>query len=742
MMPHVSNPDSDSFQWLEDVEGEDALAWVEQRNRQAEAQLQDEHYDPLRDALREILDASDRIPGVTARGEWLYNFWTDAEHPQGLWRRTTLESYKSDAPDWEILLDLDALSEAEGTTWVWHGASVLRPEQSSDDVPGYSRALIDLSPGGSDADVTREFDLHTRRFVDPEEGGFYRPQGKGGLGWIDADTVYASTDRAGPQEDTPVTSSGYPRVARRWARGTELEDAEPIISVAEDDMVASAGYDSTPGFERHVATRMLGFYDSETYLIEYHDEGRRRGGGAEDSAGSLGSEPEATLTLIDVPTDLRIGFHRDLIFFAPRTEATVRGVVLPAGSLYVADAAEFLHSHVHEDGAGLLTPLFTPTDSTSLQGITATRNLFALTVMEDVVEHVQAHWRDDAGTWQSRRVLSAITGSLSVAAYDARENDDVWITAQDFLTPTTRYLGSLAPLLEGNTETYELIKQAPERFNAEGLAAVQSFATSADGTRVPYFLIGPAETVQFAADGAPRESIAGPEPQPTVLYGYGGFEISQKPSYLPLVGKAWLERGGVFAVANIRGGGEYGPRWHQAALKENRGRAFEDFAAVARELVSTGVTTTEQLACRGGSNGGLLTGNMLTQHPDLFGAVVIQVPLLDMKRYSHLLAGASWRAEYGDPDTADWEHLQAFSPYHQLDKEADYPPVLLTTSTKDDRVHPGHARKMTAALESVSADVTYWENTQGGHGGAANPEQQATMNALIYRFLSQRLGLD
>ncbi|NDK32120.1 prolyl oligopeptidase family serine peptidase [Nesterenkonia haasae] len=732
MMQRLIAADSDPYQWLEDVEGEDALAWVEQRNRKAEGQLQDEQYDPLKGSLREILDASDRIPGVTARGEWLYNFWTDAEHPQGLWRRTTLDSYKTDTPEWETLLDLDELSAAEGTTWVWHGAAVLRPEQASDDVPGYSRALIDLSPGGSDADVTREFDLNTRCFITPEDGGFYRPQGKGGLSWIDADTVYSSTDHAGPQEDSPVTSSGYPRVARRWVRGTALEDAEAIISVAEDDMVASAGYDSTPGFERHLATRVLGFYDSETYLIEYHEQ----------SPGSLGSEPALTLTLIDVPTDLNVGFHRDLIFFAPRTEATVRGVVLPAGSLYVADAAEFLHGSEDDASVEQLTALFTPTEATSLQGITATRNLFALTVMEDVVEHVEAHWRDDSGAWQSRRVLSDITGSLSVGAYDSRETDDIWITAQDFLTPTTRYLGTLAPLLEGEPETYELIKQAPERFNAEGLAAVQSFASSADGTRIPYFLIGPAETVQFAADGAPRESIAGPEPQPTLLYGYGGFEISQKPGYLPLVGKAWLERGGVFALANIRGGGEYGPRWHQAALKENRNKAFEDFAAVARDLVSSGVTTTQQLACRGGSNGGLLTGNMLTQYPDLFGAVVIQVPLLDMKRYSHLLAGASWRAEYGDPDTADWEYMQAFSPYHLLQEDAGYPPVLLTTSTKDDRVHPGHARKMTAALESVAADVTYWENTQGGHGGAANPEQQATMNALIYRFLAQRLGLD
>ncbi|WP_150462162.1 prolyl oligopeptidase family serine peptidase [Nesterenkonia ebinurensis] len=717
MTQRVIDPSNDPHIWLEEVAGEDALTWVKARNATAEQKLQDEQFAPLKDSLRQILDASDRIPGITKRGDWFYNFWTDAEHPQGIWRRTTLGSYKTDSPEWEILLDLDALSEQEGTTWVWHGASVLRPEQASDEIPGYSRALIDLSPGGSDADVTREFDLNTRAFIEPQDGGFYRPQGKGGLSWIDADTVYAATDQASPTEEIPVTTSGYPRIARRWVRGTDLLDAEPIISVAEDDMVASAGYDSTAGYERHVAVRVLGFYDSETYLIEYTED----------------DEPH--LRLIDVPTDVRVGFHRDLIFFAPRTEASVGGVVLPGGSLYVTDAEKFLNGDQPE-----LTPLFTPTESSSLQGITATRNLFALTVMEDVVEHVEAHWRNDAA-WQSQRVLTGITGSLSVGAFDSRESDDIWITANDFLTPTTRHLGSLGPLLESGEETYEQIKQAPERFDADGLAAVQRFALSEDGIRIPYFLIGPAETVQAAADGAPREANAGPEPRPTVLYGYGGFEISQTPNYLSLVGKAWLEAGGVFALANIRGGGEYGPRWHQAALKQNRNKAYEDFAAVARDLVSSGITTKEQLACRGGSNGGLLTGNMLTQYPDLFGAVVIQVPLLDMRRYAKLLAGASWRAEYGDPETDDWEFIQSFSPYHLLDASTEYPPVLLTTSTKDDRVHPGHARKMTAALEGINADVTYWENTQGGHGGAANPEQQAIMNALIHRWLAQQLGL-
>ncbi|WP_300342807.1 prolyl oligopeptidase family serine peptidase [Nesterenkonia sp.] len=716
MSARLIDPDNDPFLWLEDVDGDDAAAWVAARNARAEEALIDDQFGPLKDSLQAILDASDRIPGVTKRGEHLYNFWTDAEHPQGIWRRTTLASYRSENPQWEVLLDLDALSAAEGTTWVWHGATLLRPEQTDGEIPGWSRALIDLSPGGSDADVTREFDLLRGEFIPPEDGGFYRPEGKGGLSWIDANTVYAATDQPGRGAQDPVTTSGYPRIVRQWRRGTDLAEAEPILSAASDDMAAGAVYDSTPGYERHIGQRLLGFYDAETYLIDYQ-----------------GKSP--TLRRIEVPTDVRVGFHRDLIFFAPRTEASIAGTTLPGGSLYVAEAESFL------DGRGGLTPLFVPTESTSLQGITATRSFFALTVMEDVVEHIQAHWRDPGtGEWRCARVLQEVTGSLSLGAYDARASDQVWITADDFLTPTSLYLGSLGELAAGGAETIELVKRAPERFDAEGLAAVQRFTTSDDGTEVPYFLIGPAEAVQHAAEAVPSETIAGTAPRPTVLYGYGGFEISQTPHYLGLVGKAWLESGGIFAVANIRGGGEYGPRWHQAARKQNRHRAYEDFAAVARDLVASGVTTTDQLACRGGSNGGLLTGNMLTQYPELFGAVVIQVPLLDMKRYAQLLAGASWRAEYGDPETEDWEYLQTFSPYHLLRRGAEYPPVLLTTSTKDDRVHPGHARKMTAALEELGAEVTYWENTEGGHGGAANPEQQAVMNALIHRWLAKTLN--
>ncbi|GAA1173182.1 prolyl oligopeptidase family serine peptidase [Nesterenkonia xinjiangensis] len=694
--PPLITPEHDPHLWLEDVTGEDALSWVRARNARAEAELVDEEFIELESSIREILDASDRIPGVSRRGEHLYNYWTDAEHPQGLWRRTTLESYRTEAPEWDVLLDLDALSAADGVTWVWHGATVLRPAAEGEP---WRHALISLSRGGSDADITREFDLVTREFVDPVDGGFSKPEGKGSMSWIDADTVYVATD----QGEDAVTTSGYPRTARRWRRGTRLEEAEPVVSVEPDHMVAAAGHISTPGFERDVAVRVLGFYDSETLLIE-------------------GDE----LHRVEVPTDVRVSIHRDLFLFMPRTELTLLGQDFPGGSLVVADIEDFM------SGEAELTPLFLPDASTSLQDVTATPSCLVLTVMEDVVHRVEAHVRISEGSsaWRREDIFTDVTGTLSVAAVDPRESEEVWITSEDHLSPSALHLGDLSGLLDGGRETHEVLKRAPERFDATGLTSVQRFATSDDGTRVPYFLIGSAELLAESSEAGPR---------PTVLYGYGGFEISMTPGYLAVIGKAWMESGGVYAVANIRGGGEYGPGWHRAALRENRPRAYEDFAAVARHLVTTGVTTVPQLACRGGSNGGLLTGNMLTQYPELFGAVVIQVPLLDMRRFADLLAGASWRAEYGDPETEDWEFMRSFSPYHLLQEGGSYPAVLLTTSTRDDRVHPGHARKMTAALESLGADVRYWENIEGGHGGAASPEQQARLNSVIHRFLQQQL---
>ncbi|GAB2535891.1 prolyl oligopeptidase family serine peptidase [Brachybacterium huguangmaarense] len=710
--PALPAPDgsSDPWQWLEDVTGDDALAWVRERNARAEAEID---ADGLAAALGEeilaILDATDRIPGVVRRGEHLYNVWTDAEHERGLWRRTTLDSYRTQEPEWDVLLDVDALNEAEGEDWVWHGAQLLRPAEGE----SYRRALLGLSHGGSDADVTREFDLETREFVGEDQGGFVRPEAKGSMSWIDEDTVWVATEVG---EDS-LTTSGYPRQVRRWRRGQALADAEIVFEADATDMTAAGHHDATPGFERDWILRMRAFYDSQQMLVRRAGEGA---GGADE--GDQGDGERELLEVIDVPHDLEVTAHRDLAYFLPRSDWSVGGDVYPAGSLVVGDLDGFLA------GDTALTMLFEPTSRSSLEDLTITRNLVVLTILEDVVHRLEVHRRDADGAWVREDLFPDLPGSLAVAAVDPVEGDEVWVTSTGFLEPTTLHLADLAPLLDGGEPAEpEPIKSSPARFDAEGLEATQRFATSDDGTRIPYFLIGPVD----------RKAA---EDSPTLLYGYGGFEISLTPSYLGAIGKAWLERGGTYVIANIRGGGEYGPSWHQAALKENRHRAYEDFSSVAKDLVERGITVPERLAVRGGSNGGLLTGNMVTQYPELFGAVIVQVPLLDMKRYSHLLAGASWMAEYGDPDTDDWEFIRTFSPYHLLREDAQYPPTFVLTSTRDDRVHPGHARKFAAALESLGADVRSWENIEGGHGGAASNEQAARMNALMYAFLWQSIG--
>jgi len=710
LTPQLPAPDgsSDPHLWLEEVTGEDALAWVRERNRAAESEL-DAVVDPadpegaplartLQAELLEILDAKDRIPGVTKRGDLLYNFWTDAEHERGLWRRTTLDSYRTEEPEWDVLLDVDALNEAEGEDWVWHGARLLRPAEGE----VHRHAQVDHSHGGSDADVTREFDLETRQFVPAAEGGFERPEAKGSLSWIDADTVWVSTDFG----EGTMTSSGYARQARIWHRGTPLAEAELVHEVTESDMAVFAAHDSTPGWERDWVIEAHAFYDQTVHVVDRTQQ-----------------PPE--LRTVEVPRDLEANAHRDLGIFSPRSDWEVGEDVYPAGSLVVGDFERF------QAGEPELHMLFEPTETTSLADMTITRTTVVLSILEDVVHRLEVHTRDAEGRWVRRDLYPELRGAIGVAAVDADESDEVWVTVTDFIEPTRLLLGDLSEVAEdGEAGEPVLVKSAPARFDVEGLDVSQHFAISDDGTRIPYF--------EISRLGEGEDGEAGP--RPTLLYGYGGFEISLTPSYLGGIGKAWLERGGTYVLANIRGGGEYGPRWHQAALRDQRHRAYEDFSSVAKDLLERGVTDRDHLAVRGGSNGGLLTGNMVTQHPELFGAVIIQVPLLDMKRYSHLLAGASWMAEYGDPDTEDWEFVRTFSPYHLLAEGVEYPPTFVLTSTRDDRVHPGHARKFTAAMESLGADVRSWENIEGGHGGAATNEQAARMNALLYTFLWATIG--
>jgi prolyl oligopeptidase len=678
----------DPYAWLEEVEGAKPLEWVKSLNAKAEAEIAaTPEFKRLEADIRAILDSDAKIPGVQKIGDYYYNFWKDKNHERGLWRRTTLDEYRKAKPQWETVLDLDALNKAEGKNWVWHGADCRKPPLPNR-VP--TRCLIALSRGGADADETREFDLTTKTFL---KDGFYRPEAKGALGWKDADTVYVFTDFG----EGSMTSSGYPRIVKEWKRGTPLSAATVVYEGTKDDMYIAAYHDDTPGFERDFVSRTLAFYNDELYL----------------------RPADGKLVKIDAPNSANKGVQREWLTLELREPWTVGGKSYAAGSLLATKFDDFMAGKREFD------VLFAPTDKTSLAGFAWTRNHLVLNVLDDVKNRLSV-LTPSADGWKTSDFVGAPTiGTIGVSAVDADESDAVWLTVTDYLTPSTLSLAEVSGGSKGQPP--EQLKAMPVFFDASTHVIEQHFATSKDGTRVPYFLVRPKD---LKYDGS----------TPTLLYGYGGFEISLTPGYSGSVGKGWLEKGGVYAVANIRGGGEYGPRWHQAALKANRHKAYEDFAAVAQDLIARKITSTPHLGIQGGSNGGLLTGNMLTQYPDLFGAVVVQVPLLDMKRYSHLLAGASWMAEYGNPDTADWEFIQTFSPYHLFDPTKEYPPTLFMTSTRDDRVHPGHARKMAAKMLEAGKNVRYYENIEGGHGGAANNAQAAHMSALAYTFLWQQLS--
>ncbi len=677
----VTDP-SDTYAWLEGVEDQKALEWVRAENAKTEAELAaTPEFKKLEGEIRAILDSDAKIPGVEKIGDYYYNFWKDAKHERGLWRRTTLEEYRKPQPKWETLIDLDALNAAENRSgeekWVWHGADCFKPE--------YKRCLVALSPGGSDADVTREFDLTSKQWV---KDGFFRKEAKGGLGWIDQDTVYVYTDFGAGS----LTSSGYPRIVKQWKRGTPVESAQVVYEGKADDMYIAAMHDNTPGFERDFVSRTIAFYNDELYL---------RG-------------KDGKLAKVDVPNSVNKGVHKEWLTLELREPWTVDGKTYAAGSLIAAKFDDFMAGKRDFD------VLFEPTDKTSLQNFVWTESHVVLNVLDDVKNRLSVLTPGAEGWKKSEFVGAPAFGTLFVDAVDEDDSDAVWLTATDYLTPTTLSLVEIG-------QAPQTLKTMPTFFDASKDVIEQHFATSKDGTKVPYFIVHPKD---MKLDGS----------APTLLYGYGGFEISLTPTYSGGIGKGWLEKGGVYVVANIRGGGEYGPRWHQAALKANRHKAYEDFAAVAQDLVARKITSVKRLGIQGGSNGGLLTGNMLTQYPELFGAVVVQVPLLDMKRYSHLLAGASWMAEYGDPDKPEeWKFIQTFSPYHLFDASKTYPPTIFMTSTKDDRVHPGHARKMMAKMQAAGKDVRYYENIEGGHGGAANNAQQAHMNALAYSFLWKEL---
>ena len=673
---------ADPYQWLEDVGGEKALEWVKARNAVAQKRIEaDGGFDKLRTDLLAILDSNERIPFVTKHGEYYYNFWRDRKNERGLWRRTTLNEYQKSAPEWEVLLDLDALGKSEGENWVWKSVSLLRPD--------YKRALVSLSRGGADAVVVREFDLEQKTFL---TDGFSLPEAKGSVSWVDQDHIFISTDFG----TGSMTDSGYPRIAKLWKRGTPVSEAKVLYEGNQQDMSVGAMHDDTPGHERNFVSRNLAFYNDELYWLKSPEE----------------------LIKIDVPNTANKSVVREMLIIELREPWTVASKTFAAGSLLVADFDAYMA------GKRDLEVLFEPTESTALSSFGATKNALILNVLEDVKNRIYVLKRTDREgkkVWSKEPLVGAPAfGTVNVTAVDPDESDEYFMTSTDYLNPTTLSMGTLG-------QAPKELKRLPPFFDSSKFEISQNFATSDDGTKVPYFMVAP-KGLELNGE------------HPTLLYGYGGFEISLQPNYNASVGRAWLSEGGVYVVANIRGGGEYGPRWHQAALKENRLRAYEDFAAVAKDLVARKVTRKERLGVQGGSNGGLLVGNMVTLYPELFAAGVCQVPLLDMQRYNKLLAGASWMAEYGNPDYPEqWAYIRKFSPYQNVQPNVQYPKVLFTTSTRDDRVHPGHARKMMAKMESQGHSVWYYENIEGGHGGAANNKQSAYMQSLAYTFLKQEL---
>eukprot|EP00937_MAST-01D_sp_MAST-1D-sp2_P002103 g2103.t1 len=827
----VSAVDKDGTLRPLEVEGDKPLAWVRERNAQCIAAVGDPTGTESYRRILAILDSKDKIPAIGRIGNdgWYYNFWQDDVHVRGIWRRTTLESYRTAAPEWETVIDVDALppppapaaagpsghpgagrwtadsrylepgaaaggaagdagEPAAELTWVWHGYSLLDEGPSG----AWDRALVRLSPGGSDADTTREFDLARQAWVAPAEGGFALPEpAKSDVQYRSRDELLIGTDFDG--DGSTLTDSGYPRVVKAWQRGTPLAAARTVFEGAQADISASqyAYYDR--GHLHEFQHRQLTFYTARRWYR---------------SPGDLNTpclEEQAEFVPVPVPDDASFGTFGDAATIELRSEWSPDGLqparTFPAGALLTAPLADA----VRGEWAGLRV-LFEPSATASLQSQSGTRNFLVLKVLDDVRTELR-FWRyDGGGAWThcdgegggggegegEDEGAVRVGEDVSVGAVWPDDSDELWLWRDGYLVPDALELASAADGCRSTTP----LRQKPHMFDAAGLTVRQHFARSADGTRVPYFVVRRAGGDGDGDEAGAAGSFRHDGNNCVLLDAYGGFEISMLPGYSAGVGAGWLERGGVKVIANIRGGGEYGPKWHQAALRAERRRAYEDVEAVAADLIERKVTRPARLAVIGGSNGGLMVGNMLTRPraSRLFGAAVCQVPLLDMRRYSHLLAGASWMAEFGDPDTGDWRFMRKFSAYQMLrhdciglpeheaeaetETEADpaagagaagaaaappppasdgdgggggvgwrCPKVLFTTSTRDDRVHPGHARKMVRALQEeaqprgLASTVLYWENTEGGHGGAADNKQRAYMWALSYEFLAQALGL-
>ncbi len=670
--------EKDPYLWLEKVEAKKSLDWVKQINAETTGVLEKvPGFIELNKRLLSIYDSKKRIPYASKIGKYFYNFWKDAKHQRGVYRRTTLEEYKKKDPKWEIILDIDALAKKENKNWVYKGMDRLYPD--------YNICLINLSVGGADAKVVREFDIAKKEFV---KDGFYLPEAKSNIGWIDKDTVFVGTDFG----KGSLTKSGYPRIVKIWKRGTPLKNAKTIYEASEKSIWAYAGRSFSEEGNIDFVLEGITFYKSKKFILK-----------------------KGKLIELKIPLDADfLGIFKKQVLIKLKSDYKLDDITFKQGSVLLGSLEDLIKNIMN------FKLLIQPTDRMSIGGINTTKNYILVTVLDNVVNKLFKYSKNKKGNWDKTEIIIKSNGTLSVFNTNEK-SDDFFVNFKNFLTPSSLYMVS------GKSEQKELLKSAPVLFDASPFDVKQNMAISKDGTKVPYFII---KRKDLKLDGN----------NPTLLYGYGGFQVSEQPFYSGTVGNAWLKNDGVYVLANIRGGGEFGPKWHQAALKLNRLKSFEDFIAIAEDLIKRKITSPKKLGIQGGSNGGLLVGAVFVLRPDLFNAVVCQVPLLDMKRYTKLLAGASWAAEYGDPDKPEmWNYIKKYSPYHNVKKGINYPEVFFTTSTRDDRVHPAHARKMVARMIEQGHKVYYYENIEGGHGGAANNKQHAYMATLGYVYLYKKL---
>ena len=675
MSNNDDNKMKDPYLWLEDVEGKEALQWVESQNeltkeRYSQAETFGETYNYLLDDYNSV----DRIPFPSIRGQYIYNFWRDKNNIRGIWRRTSLESYQNDAPEWETIIDVDLLANEENKNWVWRGANCLGPD--------FKKCLVSLSDGGKDASVLREYDIETKTFV---EDGFFAPEAKQYSDWINEDQVLIATDFG----EGTLNESGYARQVRLWNRGDNLLSSEILFEGGYQDIF------SFPFSEIRPDGNYFGVLEGPTFFTKI-----------------LHLYSKDKLIKVDLPLKVDIyGTYQNLLLISIAEE----WLGFAIGSLLAVNIEDALAQNITSKSVKML---FEPTDTSFLRSVSIGKDQILVNTLDNIKGKI-THFKKIGKTWFESNLRGFDEDMLSISASDNWSNI-TFIGSESFTQPTGLYFSE-------DSEEFKKIKSLPRKFDPSVYEVNQFFSQSKDGTEIPYFQISRNDMVLNSSN-------------PTLLYGYGGFEISLTPSYLSAFSRKWLDQGGVYVIANIRGGGEYGPKWHQSALKANRQRAYDDFISIAEDLISKGVTSPKNLGIRGGSNGGLLVGAVVTQRPDLFNAVICAVPLLDMYRYDKLLAGASWVDEYGDPDNEDeWEFIKKYSPYQNVFPNREYPEIYFYTSTKDDRVHPGHARKMAKKMLDQGHKIIYYENVEGGHSAASNYEQSAFMSALQLEYLNDKL---